>query len=202
MTFEACASRNSKQSTIWTLPARRQAQCSHMSASQPYCSLASSTRRLSLRGTLVGITRRRRHLSSARGSLRYHCSPRPLYTATTCRLPPLCRRTSTLASQCSGSCHCRRSRVSWWCTCRSCGSSVERLLLQQIDSSASTSTTPRQTAGGTAEDPARRTTPEMLDLPNGCLCCSIKSGGLRAIEQLIRTRGPFDHILRETSGCL
>ena len=82
------------------------------------------------------------------------------------------------------------------------GSSVERLLLQQINSSASASTTPRQTAGGAAEASARRTTPEVLDLPNGCLCCSIKSGGLRAIEQLIRTRGPFDHILRETSGCL
>ena len=79
------------------------------------------------------------------------------------------------------------------------GSSVERLLLQHINSTAATST-PAPTAGVGAEASARRTTPEVLDLPNGCLCCSIKSGGLRAIEQLIRTRGPFDHILLETSG--
>lgn len=64
------------------------------------------------------------------------------------------------------------------------GSSVERLFLQHLNSNST----------------GERSTNEVLDLPNGCLCCSIKSGGLRAIEQLIRTRGPFHHILLETSG--
>jgi len=41
---------------------------------------------------------------------------------------------------------------------------------------------------------------EFLELPNGCLCCSIKDTGAAAIEELMKRKGAFDHILLETTG--
>ena len=41
---------------------------------------------------------------------------------------------------------------------------------------------------------------EVLELPNGCLCCSIKDLGVAAIEKLMQRKGAFDHILLETTG--
>ena len=43
-------------------------------------------------------------------------------------------------------------------------------------------------------------TQELLELPNGCLCCSIKDIGVAAIEKLMQRKGAFDHILLETTG--
>ncbi|KII91807.1 hypothetical protein PLICRDRAFT_157170 [Plicaturopsis crispa FD-325 SS-3] len=41
----------------------------------------------------------------------------------------------------------------------------------------------------------------MLELANGCLCCSIKDAGVAAIEKLLRTgRGRFDYVVLETTG--
>ena len=36
---------------------------------------------------------------------------------------------------------------------------------------------------------------EWLELRNGCLCCSIKDNGLRAIENLMKKKGRFAYIL-------
>ncbi|KAG8513012.1 COBW domain-containing protein 2 [Galemys pyrenaicus] len=41
---------------------------------------------------------------------------------------------------------------------------------------------------------------EWLELRNGCLCCSVKDNGLRAIENLMEKKGKFDYILLETTG--
>ncbi|KAG6841020.1 hypothetical protein C0991_002568 [Blastosporella zonata] len=41
---------------------------------------------------------------------------------------------------------------------------------------------------------------EILELANGCLCCSIKDTGVAAIEKLMQRKGAFDHILLETTG--
>ncbi|XP_007954764.1 COBW domain-containing protein 2 [Orycteropus afer afer] len=41
---------------------------------------------------------------------------------------------------------------------------------------------------------------EWLELGNGCLCCSVKDSGLRAIENLMQKKGKFDYILLETTG--
>ncbi|KAG6879227.1 hypothetical protein C0992_004288 [Termitomyces sp. T32_za158] len=41
---------------------------------------------------------------------------------------------------------------------------------------------------------------EVLELANGCLCCSIKDSGVAAIEKLMQRKGTFDHILLETTG--
>ncbi|KAI4007280.1 COBW domain containing 6 [Homo sapiens] len=41
---------------------------------------------------------------------------------------------------------------------------------------------------------------EWLELRNGCLCCSVKDNGLRAIENLMQKKGKFDDILLETTG--
>ncbi|KAM4810003.1 zinc-regulated GTPase metalloprotein activator 1-like [Rhinophrynus dorsalis] len=41
---------------------------------------------------------------------------------------------------------------------------------------------------------------EWLELRNGCLCCSVKDNGLKAIENLMQKRGKFDYILLETTG--
>ncbi|KAG6811371.1 hypothetical protein H0H92_007756 [Tricholoma furcatifolium] len=41
---------------------------------------------------------------------------------------------------------------------------------------------------------------EILELANGCLCCSIKDSGAAAIEKLMQRKGAFDHILLETTG--
>ncbi|KAJ2852506.1 hypothetical protein IWW36_000134 [Coemansia brasiliensis] len=41
---------------------------------------------------------------------------------------------------------------------------------------------------------------EWLDLKNGCLCCTVKDKGLKAIESLMQRKGKFDYILLETTG--
>ncbi|XP_074648932.1 zinc-regulated GTPase metalloprotein activator 1-like isoform X2 [Tubulanus polymorphus] len=41
---------------------------------------------------------------------------------------------------------------------------------------------------------------EWLELRNGCLCCSVKDNGVKAIENLMLKRGRFDYILLETTG--
>ena len=42
---------------------------------------------------------------------------------------------------------------------------------------------------------------EWLDLGNGCLCCSLKNVGVKAIEDMVeRSPGNIDYILLETSG--
>ncbi|XP_002157915.2 zinc-regulated GTPase metalloprotein activator 1 [Hydra vulgaris] len=41
---------------------------------------------------------------------------------------------------------------------------------------------------------------EWLELQNGCLCCSVKDIGVKAIENLMKKRGKFDYILLETTG--
>ncbi|XP_025208085.1 COBW domain-containing protein 1-like isoform X1 [Melanaphis sacchari] len=41
---------------------------------------------------------------------------------------------------------------------------------------------------------------EWLELQNGCLCCSVKDNGVKAIENLMLKRGKFDYILLETTG--
>ncbi|KAJ8583735.1 CobW domain-containing protein [Rhizopogon salebrosus TDB-379] len=51
-----------------------------------------------------------------------------------------------------------------------------------------------------AEDPTAEKSQELLELANGCLCCSIKDAGVAAIEKLMQKKGAFDHILLETTG--
>jgi len=41
---------------------------------------------------------------------------------------------------------------------------------------------------------------EWLELRNGCLCCSVKDNGVKAIETLMEKSGKFDYILLETTG--
>lgn len=41
---------------------------------------------------------------------------------------------------------------------------------------------------------------EWLELRNGCLCCSVKDNGVKAIETLMQKKGKFDYILLETTG--
>ncbi|KAJ1332923.1 hypothetical protein BSLG_008550 [Batrachochytrium salamandrivorans] len=41
---------------------------------------------------------------------------------------------------------------------------------------------------------------EWLELANGCLCCSVKDAGVKAIENLIKKKGRFDYVLLETTG--
>jgi len=41
---------------------------------------------------------------------------------------------------------------------------------------------------------------EWLELRNGCLCCSVKDNGVKAIENLMKKSGKFDYILVETTG--
>ncbi|KAL7279885.1 hypothetical protein ACG7TL_006294 [Trametes sanguinea] len=49
------------------------------------------------------------------------------------------------------------------------------------------------------DDPTQQSE-EVLELANGCLCCSIKDTGAAAIEKLMQRKGAFDHILLETTG--
>lgn len=51
-----------------------------------------------------------------------------------------------------------------------------------------------------ADDPTAEQSEEFLELPNGCLCCSIKDTGAAAIEKLMQRKGAFDYILLETTG--
>ncbi|KAJ3022786.1 COBW domain-containing protein 1 [Thoreauomyces humboldtii] len=41
---------------------------------------------------------------------------------------------------------------------------------------------------------------EWLELENGCLCCSIKDAGVKAVENLMKKKGKFDYIVLETTG--
>lgn len=41
---------------------------------------------------------------------------------------------------------------------------------------------------------------EWLDLKNGCMCCTLKSNAVTAIENLMTHKGKFDYILLETTG--
>ncbi|KNE61207.1 hypothetical protein, variant [Allomyces macrogynus ATCC 38327] len=41
---------------------------------------------------------------------------------------------------------------------------------------------------------------EWMELRNGCMCCSVKDLGVRAIEGLMQKRGKFEYILLETTG--
>ncbi|KAK5671598.1 hypothetical protein QVD99_001442 [Batrachochytrium dendrobatidis] len=41
---------------------------------------------------------------------------------------------------------------------------------------------------------------EWLELANGCLCCSLKDAGVKAIENLVKRKGQFDYVLLETTG--
>ena len=43
---------------------------------------------------------------------------------------------------------------------------------------------------------------EWLELRNGCLCCSVKDNGVKAIETLMNKKGKFDYILLETTGTI
>ncbi|KAI6123461.1 CobW domain-containing protein [Pisolithus croceorrhizus] len=49
------------------------------------------------------------------------------------------------------------------------------------------------------DDPAVQSE-EVLELANGCLCCSIKDAGIAAIEKLMQRKGAFDYIVLETTG--
>ncbi|KAI9208869.1 CobW/HypB/UreG, nucleotide-binding domain-containing protein [Polychytrium aggregatum] len=41
---------------------------------------------------------------------------------------------------------------------------------------------------------------EWLELANGCLCCSVKDAGVKAIENLLKQKGRFDYVMLETTG--
>ena len=42
---------------------------------------------------------------------------------------------------------------------------------------------------------------DWLELQNGCLCCSMKDAGVKAIENLVKQKkGKFDYVLLETTG--
>ncbi|CAL8090574.1 unnamed protein product [Calicophoron daubneyi] len=41
---------------------------------------------------------------------------------------------------------------------------------------------------------------DWLELRNGCLCCSLKDPGVKAIENLMKKKGNFDYVLIETTG--
>ncbi|TIA92559.1 hypothetical protein E3P99_00551 [Wallemia hederae] len=41
---------------------------------------------------------------------------------------------------------------------------------------------------------------ELLELDNGCLCCSIRDAGVAAIAKMMRRKGKFDYIVLETTG--
>ena len=51
-----------------------------------------------------------------------------------------------------------------------------------------------------SEDSSVDGSEEVLELANGCLCCSIKDAGVAAIENLMKRKGAFDYILLETTG--
>lgn len=41
---------------------------------------------------------------------------------------------------------------------------------------------------------------EWLELPNGCICCSVRSDLVRAVEYLVDRKDSFDYVLVETDG--
>lgn len=60
--------------------------------------------------------------------------------------------------------------------------------------------TSAKTINVSSVDDSTKTSEEILELANGCLCCSIKDSGVAAIEKLMQRKGAFDHILLETTG--
>lgn len=43
---------------------------------------------------------------------------------------------------------------------------------------------------------------EYIELANGCVCCSVKTGLVQALEGMLTRRDKFDYILIETTGAL
>ena len=41
---------------------------------------------------------------------------------------------------------------------------------------------------------------DWIELGNGCLCCSVKSDFVRALEGLLEKKAKFDYVLIETTG--
>ena len=41
---------------------------------------------------------------------------------------------------------------------------------------------------------------EWMELPNGCICCSVRSDLVRAVEYLVAKANSFDYVLVETDG--
>ncbi|KAF7797391.1 hypothetical protein EIP86_008586 [Pleurotus ostreatoroseus] len=57
-----------------------------------------------------------------------------------------------------------------------------------------------KTINVSSDDPTEALSEEVLELANGCLCCSIKDSGIASIEKLMKRKGAFDYILLETTG--
>ncbi len=45
-----------------------------------------------------------------------------------------------------------------------------------------------------------RDTDDLIDLPNGCICCTLARGLLNVVESLIQSESPPEHIIIEASG--
>ena len=41
---------------------------------------------------------------------------------------------------------------------------------------------------------------EWMELPNGCICCSVRSDLVRAVEYLVEKSDKFEYVLVETDG--
>ena len=51
-----------------------------------------------------------------------------------------------------------------------------------------------------AQDSAAFALQEVVELANGCLCCSVKNDFVQALETMMQHRSKFDYILIETTG--
>ena len=51
-----------------------------------------------------------------------------------------------------------------------------------------------------AQDSAAFALQEVIELANGCLCCSVKNDFVQALEAMMQRRSKFDYILIETTG--
>jgi len=49
-------------------------------------------------------------------------------------------------------------------------------------------------------DQSGATSTEWLELPNGCVCCSVRGDLVRTIEYLAERQNSFDYIFLETDG--
>lgn len=75
---------------------------------------------------------------------------------------------------------------------------IERQMIAATRSSSSSSATAdTDLASDATQQPLFE---EWLELRNGCICCSMKDAGVKAIENLMRNKGRFDYILLETTG--
>lgn len=66
--------------------------------------------------------------------------------------------------------------------------------------SAALNNNQQRSVSQTMEEEPPKLVEEWLELDNGCLCCSMKKPGVKAIEMLMEKRGKFDYILLETTG--